>query len=189
VNEHPLCAKPIVLQIICVDECSGLFRCGQAAPQRKKSGEDLDSQRKGLPGHVHPWLNGRDQLAPAIDALYVGCVVEGVARVPAQALNRFAERLGLLSQARSVWATIEQSSEFGCGVEVLIEEAVEQQISGREKRPTEGCGVVVIADGHIVSPDEQTSRALIAEYPRIVEANELVEVRSDPLGGCLLVGD
>jgi hypothetical protein len=117
------------------------------------------------PGHRHSGLDAGDQLGAAIDALHIDGVEESVARVPAELEDPLAEPSGLGGEAATVVCAVEARGQFGGCLQVLIEEAIEQEVRGGEEGPSEGSGVVVVADGDIISPDEQPRSGLIIVAP------------------------
>ena len=73
--------------------------------------------------------------------------------------------------------------------QILVEEAVQQQIRGRKKGTPKGGRIIVVADGDIVSPNQKANRTLIAGNPRYIKSQKLVELRGQPVHGAKLVGD
>ena len=141
-----------------------------------------------MPGHVHAALDGGDELGAAVDALDVGGVVEAVAGVPAELLYLLAELGGLGEEALGVYRVAEQLGEAGGGAEVLVEEAVEEEVGRRELGAAEGGGVVVVADGYVVAPDVEAVGTVV-DAPGVVKAEDGVEARGQPGDIFCLVGD
>ena len=93
------------------------------------------------------------------------------------------------AQALLFIGTLKPTCQFGRRFQILIKEAVQQQIRGRKEWPPKCGRIVVVSDGDIVSPHQQANRTLIAGNPRRVKAQKLIEVGRQPVHGADFIGD
>src|SRR5271156_2976846 len=64
---------------------------------------------------------------------------------------------------------------------ILIEQAIEKQVRRGKEGPAECGWVIVLTDRDIVAPHQQSNRGGVVPYPGIVETQNRVEMRLQPI--------
>src|ERR1700733_5997494 len=83
----------------------------------------------------------------------------------------------------------EPSCQFCRGQKILIEQAIEKQICRGKERPAERGWVIVVTDRDVIAPHQQANRRRVVPYPGIVETQNRIEMRIQPLCVSALIAD
>src|SRR5271168_5399423 len=116
--------EPVIGKIIDLYKFVRLGLRRDSAPQREKSGEHLNPQRKTLPGHVHTASHRRDEFGAPIDTLHICRIEVAVSRVPAIHPYLLSQSLGLRRETIMVLRTPKPLRKFGGCTKVFEVKAI-----------------------------------------------------------------